>query len=128
MVFASYNCFDNGLSLIVSNRVKFNRFRDYHIYELLFICRYLKEVINFLDSNCVEIRIAVGEVIAVVLEQVKDFDSADEWEPDDDLLNKLKELATDSHKFRAKKDRKTQRSVFRDIIRYIEVSSTKSQN
>jgi len=68
---------------------------------------------------------AAGEIIAVVLEQMKEFDSADEWEPDGELLMKLKELATDSHKFRAKKDRKTQRSVFRDIIRYIEVSELK---
>ena len=65
---------------------------------------------------------AAGEVIAVVLEQMKEFDNSDEWEPDGELLGKLKELATDSHKFRAKKDRKTQRSVFRDIIKYIEVS------
>lgn len=64
---------------------------------------------------------AAGEMIAVVLEQLKEYDNSDEWEPDDDLILKLKELATDSHKFRAKKDRKTQRSVFRDIIRYVEV-------
>lgn len=64
---------------------------------------------------------AAGEMIAVVLEQLKEYDSSDEWEPDDELILKLKELATDSHKFRAKKDRKTQRSVFRDIIRYVEV-------
>lgn len=65
---------------------------------------------------------AAGEVIAVVLEQLKEFDSVLEWEPDEELISKLKDLATDSHKFRAKKDRKTQRSVFRDIIRYVEVS------
>ena len=40
----------------------------------------------------------------------------------DDLLVKLKELATDSNKYRAKKDRRHQRSSFRDIIRTIEVS------
>ena len=81
----------------------------------------MKQIVSLLDSNCVEIRMAAGEIIAVMLEQMKDYDCADEWEPDDDVLLKLKELATDSHKFRAKKDRKTQRSVFRDIIRYIEV-------
>lgn len=80
----------------------------------------MKQIVTLLDSNCVEIRMAAGEIIAVILEQLKDYECADEWEPDDDLLMKLKELATDSHKFRAKKDRKTQRSVFRDIIRYIE--------
>lgn len=80
----------------------------------------LNDVICLLDANNVEIRMAAGEMIAVALEQLKEFDSSDEWEPDDDLILKLKELATDSHKFRAKKDRKTQRSVFRDIIRYVE--------
>jgi hypothetical protein len=32
----------------------------------------------------------------------------------------LKELATDSHKYRSKKDRKEQKSSFRDIIKFIE--------
>lgn len=81
---------------------------------------YLKDIIHLLDSNSVDIRMAAGEVVAVVLEQLKEFESVDEWEPDEELVTKLKELATDSHKFRAKKDRKTQRSVFRDIIRYME--------
>ncbi len=76
---------------------------------------------TLLDAGNVEVRMAAGEVIAVILEQLKEYDSASEWEPDDDLIIKLKQLATDSHKFRAKKDRKTQRSVFRDIIRYVEV-------
>lgn len=82
----------------------------------------MKDIIHLLDSNSVDVRMAAGEVIAVVLEQLKEFESVDEWEPDEELVSKLKELATDSHKFRAKKDRKTQRSVFRDIIRYMEVS------
>lgn len=81
----------------------------------------MQRIVNLLDSNSLEIRIAAGEIIAVMLELLKDYDCIDEWEPDEDVLNKLKELATDSHKFRAKKDRKAQRSVFRDIIRYIEV-------
>ena len=32
----------------------------------------------------------------------------------------MKELATDSHKYRSKKDRKEQKSSFRDIIKFIE--------
>lgn len=86
------------------------------------IFRDMKQMISLLDSNSVDIRLAAGEVIAVMLEQTRDYENAEEWEPDDDMIQKLKELATDSHKFRAKKDRKTQRSVFRDIIRYVEVS------
>lgn len=80
----------------------------------------MQQIVKLLDSNSVEIRMAVGEIIAVMLEQLRDFGN-EIWQPDENLISKLKELATDSHKFRAKKDRKTQRSVFRDIIRYIEV-------
>ena len=37
------------------------------------------------------------------------------------LCATLKNLATDSHKYRAKKDRKMQRSSFRDVLRAVEV-------
>ena len=48
-----------------------------------------------------------------------------EFEGDDmyELCLKLKELATDSNKYRAKKDRRQQRSSFRDVLRAVEVSS-----
>ena len=38
-----------------------------------------------------------------------------------ELVFDLKELATDSSKHRAKKDKKQQRSSFRDIVRTVEV-------
>ena len=41
----------------------------------------------------------------------------------DELCFKLRQLATDSHKYRAKKDRKQQRSSFREVLRAVEVSS-----
>ena len=44
----------------------------------------------------------------------------------EELLVSLRGLATDSNKYRAKKDRRQQRSSFRDIIRTIEVSLTSS--
>ena len=47
-------------------------------------------------------------------------DYEEEWAMD--LVEILRELATDSNKYRAKKDRKQQRASFRDILRYIEVS------
>lgn len=37
------------------------------------------------------------------------------------LCNQLKVLATESNKYRAKTDRRRQRSIFRDILRFIEV-------
>lgn len=42
---------------------------------------------------------------------------------EDALCSQLKELATDSNKYRAKKDRRQQRSSFRDILRTVEVST-----
>lgn len=37
------------------------------------------------------------------------------------LCTQLKVLATESNKYRAKTDRRRQRSIFRDILRFIEV-------
>lgn len=75
---------------------------------------------QLLDSPHLDIRMAAGECIALLLEQGSHYN--DDWlyEVSDDLLDKLRQLATDSHKYRAKKDRKTQRSSFRDILRFIE--------
>ena len=36
------------------------------------------------------------------------------------IVPRLQELAKDSHKYRSKKDRKEQKSSFRDIVKYIE--------
>ena len=91
-------------------------------------------------------RIGAGEAIALIYEGARQFDedfgfelSTEEEDTDendgiqerasnsrqsqemDDLCSKLRQLATDSHKYRAKKDRKQQRSSFRDILRAIEV-------
>lgn len=69
---------------------------------------------------------AAGEAIAVLIEQSRQYnsdedDDNDDWEPSEELIQKLHQLSTDSHKYRAKKDRKMQRSSFRDILRYVEV-------
>ena len=39
----------------------------------------------------------------------------------DDLCDKLKQLSTESHKYRAKRDRRHQKSSFRDILRAVQV-------
>ena len=60
-------------------------------------------------------RVAAGEVLALIYEIARDRD--EEFENDDigKLCDDLHMLATDSQKFRAKKDRKMQKSSFRDI-------------
>ena len=76
---------------------------------------------GLLQSPHLDIRLSAGEALAVIFELGRDFcdDYEHEWAVD--LIEILKELATDSNKFRAKKDRKQQRASFRDILRYVEV-------
>lgn len=107
--------------------------------------RHIRRLVQLLDSTDVDLRIGAGEAIALIYEGARQFDedfgfdvSTEEEEAEDngiqernaasrqtremdDLCSKLRQLATDSHKYRAKKDRKQQRSSFRDILRAIEV-------
>ncbi|XP_066500936.1 interferon-related developmental regulator 2 isoform X2 [Hoplias malabaricus] len=73
-----------------------------------------------LDSNDVNFRIAVGETIALLYELGRDIDQEFEYEDCDALCESLKGLATDSNKYRAKNDRRKQRSIFREVLHYIE--------
>lgn len=79
-----------------------------------------------LQSQHLDVRTTVGEVIALVLESGRhhneDFLEAYLTE----LIDATKQLATDSNKYRAKRDRKTQRATFRDVLRYLEVSKATS--
>jgi len=87
-----------------------------------FNCSTLAELSTLLDSTHLEVRMATGELITVLLEMARECEDMDEYEPDEEFINKLRELATDSQKYRAKKDRKTQRSNFRQILHYVEVN------
>lgn len=91
---------------------------------------------KLLDAPDVDLRIATGEAIAVLYEVLADDDEGSDGEEGidgsddpakenlerviDNLAPKLKELSTDSQKNRSKKDRKVQKSSFRDILRTIE--------
>jgi hypothetical protein len=82
--------------------------------------KYMKKIAELLDSPDVELRIAAGECIAVLHEIPRESDDDFECDEVDLLCEKLRMLATDSQKFRAKKDRRQQRSSFRDILRAVE--------
>lgn len=82
--------------------------------------KHLKRISELLDSPDVDLRIAAGECIAVLHEISRESDDDFEFEQMDSLCDKLRMLATDSQKFRAKKDRRQQRSSFRDILRAVE--------
>lgn len=64
---------------------------------------------------------AAGETIALILESGRAHDENFLEEDIGDLCDAVKQLATDSHKYRAKRDRKAQRATFRDVLRYLEV-------
>ncbi|XP_034732810.1 interferon-related developmental regulator 2 isoform X1 [Etheostoma cragini] len=73
-----------------------------------------------LQSSDVNYRIAVGETIALLVELGRDIDEEFEVEDNEGLSQCLKSLATDSNKHRAKNDRRKQRSIFREVLHYIE--------
>merc|ERR1719461_832315 len=82
---------------------------------------------GLLLSNDVELRITAGEAIALILEFAYDYDEDFEIEDMESLIQTLKGLATDSSKSRSKKDRKEQRSSFRDILRAVEEGDPPSE-
>ncbi|CAH1982064.1 unnamed protein product [Acanthoscelides obtectus] len=63
---------------------------------------------------------SAGEALALVYELGRNNDEDFEEDFAMDITETLKQLATDSHKYRAKKDRKQQRATFRDILQFIE--------
>lgn len=80
----------------------------------------IKKLMGLLQSPHLDVRMAAGEAIALVFESGRSHD--DDFLEDHivDLTDAVKQLATDSHKYRAKRDRKAQRATFRDVLRYLE--------
>ncbi len=72
-------------------------------------------LLSALDSQDVDLRIAAGEAVAVLYERADD-----EMALKDEFYDKIKALSTDSNKYRSKKDRKEQRSSFREVLKTIE--------
>lgn len=85
--------------------------------------RSINNLIGLLQSPHVEVRMACGELIAVILECGRLFDEDFMDAYLSDLIEITTDLAKDSQKFRAKKERKAQRASFRDVLRYLEVSA-----
>jgi hypothetical protein len=82
--------------------------------------KYCKRIGEMLESSDVDLRITAGEAIAVLHEVSRECDEYFEVANADALYEKLRSLATDSHKYRAKKDRRVQRSSFRDVLKCVE--------
>jgi len=85
---------------------------------------HLRNLEGLFSSTDVDLRISAGETSALLLEAAYNYD--EEYQPEglNGLIASLRQLATDSHKYRSKKDRKEQRSSFRDILRTVEEGET----
>ena len=90
-----------------------------HIFCLLF--RNLGTIYNLLEKGDLGLRIAAGEVVALLYELGRDIDESFNGDQNG-LYNLLKDLATDSSRHRGKREKKQQRSSFRDVLRAVEVS------
>ncbi|XP_003744643.1 interferon-related developmental regulator 2 [Galendromus occidentalis] len=88
-------------------------------HSLALIDKNLSVLSCLLHASDVDVRIASGEVLATMYEIAREHDSGFEGDDLDGLCEDLQMLATDSQKFRAKKDRKVQRSSFRDIVKAV---------
>jgi len=75
---------------------------------------------NLLEAGNVDLRIAAGEAVVVLYEAAYDHDEDAVIDLVETLIPGLQELAKDSHKYRSKKERKEQKSSFRDILKTIE--------
>lgn len=81
---------------------------------------HLAKLPCLLSCGNVDMRIAAGETMALLFELARDIYDDFEFNDMELLCCKLKGLATDSNKYRAKTDRKKQRSVFRDVLKTVE--------
>lgn len=82
----------------------------------------MKNFVGLLNSPHVEVRMACGEVIAVILERGRILDENLMDSYMSDLIQLTCQLSKDSQKYRGKRERKAQRASFRDVLRYLEVS------
>ena len=73
-----------------------------------------------MEAGNVDTRIATGEAIVVLYESAYEHDEDAANDLVEIVIPRLQELSKDSHKYRSKKDRKEQKSSFRDILKTVE--------
>ncbi|XP_015420257.1 PREDICTED: interferon-related developmental regulator 1 [Myotis davidii] len=79
-----------------------------------------RQTSSCLRTDDVNLRIAAGETLALLLELARGMESNFLYEDMESLTELLRALATDGSKHRAKGDERKQRSVFRDVVRAVE--------
>ncbi|KAM4748354.1 interferon-related developmental regulator 1 [Rhinophrynus dorsalis] len=88
---------------------------------------HLPKLPRLLSCGDVNMRIAAGETLALLFELAREVDADFYYEDLEPLTQTLKSLATDCNKYRAKVDRRKQRSVFRDVLRAVEEGDFQSE-
>lgn len=104
--------------------------------------RWISTLQSLLEQPDLEVRLSAGEALAVLVdlcgltvddsEEETDYSAEDESDADSGhqhgrktsmsaLVAKLRQLSVESHKYRAKKDRRQQRHSFRDFLHAVEV-------
>ncbi|GAB0176138.1 interferon-related developmental regulator 1 [Grus japonensis] len=81
---------------------------------------HLHKLPSLLSCDDLNMRIAAGETLALLFELARETDADFFYEDMELLTEKLRALATDGNKHRAKVDKRKQRSVFRDVLRAVE--------
>ncbi|XP_065059093.1 interferon-related developmental regulator 2-like [Rhopilema esculentum] len=79
----------------------------------------LEKLYRLLENGKLGLRLATGEVIALIYELGRELDETFDMYVDG-LYDLLKELATDSSKYKAKREKRQQRSTFRDVLKTVE--------
>ncbi|XP_029099692.1 interferon-related developmental regulator 2 isoform X7 [Monodon monoceros] len=82
--------------------------------------RQLPRLPQLLSSESVNLRMAAGETIALLFELTRDLEEDFVYKDMEALCSALRTLATDSNKYRAKADRRRQRSTFRAVLHSVE--------
>uniref|UniRef100_A0AAG5DVN2 Interferon-related developmental regulator N-terminal domain-containing protein n=1 Tax=Anopheles atroparvus TaxID=41427 RepID=A0AAG5DVN2_ANOAO len=77
-------------------------------------------LVGMLQSPHLDVRMVAGETIALLFELGRQHDDEFLEEELPEVIEAAQKLATDAHKYRAKRDRKVQRATFRDVLHYLE--------
>lgn len=81
---------------------------------------HLCKLASVLSSANMELRRTAGEAIALLYEKAREIDETFEEDNFDELCLSLKGLSTECNKYRSKKDRRQQKSSFREILGTVE--------
>ncbi|KAL7636398.1 UNVERIFIED_CONTAM: hypothetical protein RMT77_013173 [Armadillidium vulgare] len=81
--------------------------------------KMLEEFIPVLMTTDLDLKIMVGEAMALIYESAREHSEEFRWKKQGLLFEKFNGLVNESHKYKAKKDKKVQRATFREIMRTI---------